>query len=372
MFNGSRLYSVLAATVAVVLSASASASADPVVPAALPDVPSPPSVVVTPGDNGVGVGVGTGGTGVQVGAGPGGVSLGVGSDSTSPTPSSNRAPGTPVQTPTAQPTKRAVTSPSGTNHDGGGSAGESASTGSTAADGHSDGGAGPDQTRSFPTRHPEPVETAAQQAADREPDSKLPPVLEFVDRIPLAFKGALIALGLIALALWGVWVKDRRRLSSNAFIDPLTGVANTAAFTRLLDGELDRAKRYKRPLGLLLLDVSEGEQNDGKLLRLRDTTLRTASEAISERIREADNVARLGQSRFAVMSPEATGAATETLARALELRLEELRIHVKVGVAEREATDQSAADLLARAEAAMPGGRGPRPQARPAQVLRAA
>ena len=106
--------------------------------------------------------------------------------------------------------------------------------------------------------------------------------------------GRLVALGLVALALWVAWASNRRRLASNAFVDPVTGIANAAAFTGMLDRELERATRYKRPLGLLLLDVSERDREDGTLLGLRDTTLREASDAISKSVRKAETIAILG------------------------------------------------------------------------------
>jgi diguanylate cyclase (GGDEF)-like protein len=193
-----------------------------------------------------------------------------------------------------------------------------------------------------------------------------------LDWIPDQIWAGLVALALISLALWAAWGRDRRRLSGNAFVDPVTGIANAAALNRTLDRELDRARRFKRPLGLLVLEIREPEHEDGKLLRARDTTMRQASDAISERIREADTVARLDDDRFAVISPEATAISAATLARALERRLEELRIHARVGIAEREATDTSARDLLARAEPASGTEPAPRSKESKLRVLRAA
>ena len=108
------------------------------------------------------------------------------------------------------------------------------------------------------------------------------------------------------------------------------------------------SKRYKRPLALILLQAEGGEH--AGLLTLRDQTLRDVTAAIRKRIREGDTIARLDHSRFAVISPEATAASAETVARALELRLEGLRVHVATGTAERQATDLGGRDLVARAE----------------------
>jgi diguanylate cyclase (GGDEF)-like protein len=194
--------------------------------------------------------------------------------------------------------------------------------------------------------------------------------MEFVDRVPPLVRAGIALLALIALAIWAAWVRARRRLAQNAFVDPVTGIANAAAFESLLERELERAKRYKRPLALVLLEVGAPEHTG--LLTLRDQTLRDVTAAIRGRIREGDTIARLSSSRFAVISPEATVASAETLARALELRLEELRVHVTAGIAERQPTDLGARDLVARAQAGLTQPAEPGEPVRLRPALRAA
>jgi GGDEF domain-containing protein len=137
----------------------------------------------------------------------------------------------------------------------------------------------------------------------------------------------------------------------------------------LLGGELERAKRYKRPLALVVLEVSEIQR---ARLPLLDQRLRDVTEAIRSHVRDSDTVGRLGASRFAVICPEATAASAETLARGLELCLEEMRLHVAAGTAERQPTDLTADHILARAAAAMeaPGPDSKQPAA--PRVLQAA
>ena len=60
---------------------------------------------------------------------------------------------------------------------------------------------------------------------------------------------------MIALAMWLMWVRGRRRLEHNAYVDADTGVTNVAAFETFLAGEWARSVRYQRPLGLLLLQL---------------------------------------------------------------------------------------------------------------------
>jgi len=331
----------------------------------LPATPSVPNVTVTPnvGDGGAGIGVGVGDTALQIGAGPGGVSLGTRPrGSTTPPRAPDADAGVPVSTPRDR-------------------RGRSRSRGSGsrspvlfAPETHG-AGAAPGARRDSPNNRRTRVPThraapsGANPPAATDTSSSVPPFFELVDRVPTPFKLALVALALIALAVWGAWVRTRRRLERNAFVDPVTGVANAAAFEGLLERELERATRYKRPLALLVLDVSEAK--NGRLLH--DNALRAVTAAIRERVREGDIIiARIGPSRFAIISPEATAASAETLGRALELRLEEMRLHGLVGVVERQPSDISAKHLLTRAEAALSAREVARERPRGRSMLRAA
>jgi diguanylate cyclase (GGDEF)-like protein len=366
MVSRSRSTAVFAAPLAALLIVCASAWGDSPLPVQTPDLPGSPSVGLTPQDNGVGLDLGVGDTNVHVGAGTTGAGVGVGARNSSPSgPRRGAEDSAPVSTPVLIPgrlPRRIAASEDGAGGTIFGPPGSSARSTPAGAD------------RSTARRiRTEPTAFATSDRARSKPEgSRLPYFFDIIEQIPPVVRAGLVALGLITLALWAMWVRGRRRLAANAFVDPVTGIANAAAFTRLVDRELDRARRFKRPLGLLLVDVSEAERADGGLLNMRDTTLRKATEVISERIREAETVARLGENRFGVICSEATAASTHTLARALERRFEEVRIHVKVGVAEREATDEGADDLIVRAAAAMPETEPPRREPNARRALRAA
>jgi GGDEF domain-containing protein len=188
-------------------------------------------------------------------------------------------------------------------------------------------------------------------AADRDGNGGVAPVFDLIERIPAAVRAGLVALALIAIALWVLWVRGRRRLERNAYVDPDIGVANMEAFEQVLEREWQRAMRYRRPLGLLLLDVEQSGAGGIRLLGEREA--RDAVDDINKEIRESDTVARLAQSRFAVICPEAPQGSVETLAHALELRLEERRLRCWAGFAERGDGDGRPTDLVTRVATAL-------------------
>jgi diguanylate cyclase (GGDEF)-like protein len=315
--------------------------------------PSTGGVDLTTGPEGLKVGVDAGDTGgVTVGAGPGGVDLGLRTTPKSSSPSQNsaspaeREPGERVSVP-GGPTDdpRSGSSP-GQSTAGAGRSGSIA----VAAD---EPGAAPaaDRRRAPGAAGSETLDGLRPAAAsDREGKGGVAPVFDLVERIPAVVRAGLVALALIAIALWGLWVRGRRRLDQNAYVDPDTGVANMEAFEQMLAREWQRATRYRRPLGLLLLDV-EQSGTGGILLGERDA--RQAVADISKEVRASDTVARLAQSRFAVICPEAPQGSVETLAHALELRLEERRLRCWAGFAERADGHGRPADLVTRAATAL-------------------
>jgi two-component system cell cycle response regulator len=158
----------------------------------------------------------------------------------------------------------------------------------------------------------------------------------------------LVALALIATAMWMLWIRGRRRLERNAWVDTETGAMNVVAFETLLAQEWTRSVRYQRPLGLLLLELDEAAP-DGVRRPLSGRRATEAREAISERAREADIVAQVSSTRVAVICPESSHGSVETLAHALERSLEMQQVHARVGMGERLETDRGPADLVARA-----------------------
>src|SRR6266850_135750 len=92
--------------------------------------------------------------------------------------------------------------------------------------------------------------------------------------------------------------------------DSLTGAFNRRYFTKHLRKELERARRYRHSLALVMLDVDRyKEVNDSFGHQAGDEVLRTVVAMVSSDLRSGcDWIARLGGEEFAIVLPE-TGVA---------------------------------------------------------------
>ncbi|EDM78323.1 FHA domain/GGDEF domain protein [Plesiocystis pacifica SIR-1] len=84
--------------------------------------------------------------------------------------------------------------------------------------------------------------------------------------------------------------------------DALTGVYNRRAFDEKITDEVARARRYGRPLALLLFDIDHFKRcNDTYGHRAGDHVLREVAQLVQRRARKHDFVARYGGEEFAAL-----------------------------------------------------------------------
>ncbi len=107
--------------------------------------------------------------------------------------------------------------------------------------------------------------------------------------------------------------------------DDLTGLYNRRYFNQRLEREVLRAKRYRRPLSLLMIDIDFFKNyNDINGHLLGDEVLRKVAYLVESNLRKADIVARYGGEEFVVLLPEIdkihADQVAEKLRRTIELR----------------------------------------------------
>jgi diguanylate cyclase (GGDEF)-like protein len=110
-------------------------------------------------------------------------------------------------------------------------------------------------------------------------------------------------------------------LKEEARTDPKTELANMKHWNQLAQAEVERARRFDRPLSVLLADfdlLREINNRHGHLMG--DQMIRRVADAIRTSLREYDVPARFGGDEFAVLMPETT--LPEAMAVAERIRRE--------------------------------------------------
>jgi diguanylate cyclase (GGDEF)-like protein len=151
----------------------------------------------------------------------------------------------------------------------------------------------------------------------------------------------------------------QEQLSRLATHDSLTGLVNARTFAARLTQELERNRRYPRPLALIYLDLDDFKViNDSHGHQTGDAVLRLVAEAMRSSVRQADIVGRLGGDEFAVLMPETDATladqAAQRLAAGLRNRFKGTpTVTASIGVVSCVAPDASTDELLRRADQAM-------------------
>ena len=161
-------------------------------------------------------------------------------------------------------------------------------------------------------------------------------------------------------------ITDRKRaeadLQHQALHDTLTGLPNRSLLKDRLEQALLQARREKKPVALLLLDMDRFKEiNDTLGHHHGDVLLQQVAERLRQTLRGTDTVARLGGDEFAVLLPgdDAVGAEVTVgkLCAALDAPIvvegQVLRIRASIGAALCPEHGGDAQTLLRRADVAM-------------------
>jgi diguanylate cyclase (GGDEF)-like protein len=100
-------------------------------------------------------------------------------------------------------------------------------------------------------------------------------------------------------------VQYQRHLEYQTLIDALTGLFNRRAFEKKIEEEFERAKRYRHPLSLLIVDIDNFKMiNDTYGHHTGDNVLKKIAEALQEKTRRSDFACRYGGEEFVLILPE--------------------------------------------------------------------
>jgi diguanylate cyclase (GGDEF)-like protein/PAS domain S-box-containing protein len=130
---------------------------------------------------------------------------------------------------------------------------------------------------------------------------------------------ATTVAGQLALSLANL--RLRETLRDQSIRDPLTGLFNRRFMQESLDRELQRARRKKRPLTVVFVDLDHFKRfNDAFGHDAGDLVLRTMADLFLRHFRGDDVVCRYGGEEFAIILPESS--AKDAAKRANQLRIE--------------------------------------------------
>jgi diguanylate cyclase (GGDEF)-like protein len=153
-------------------------------------------------------------------------------------------------------------------------------------------------------------------------------------------------------------------LKEEARTDPKTELANMKHWNQVAQAEIERARRFRRPLSVILADfdlLRDVNNRHGHLVG--DQMIRRVADAIRAALREYDLPARFGGDEFAVLMPETTLPEAMIVAERIRRGVESIVLKntdgasppasVSIGVAVFPAHGRTASDLLAAADRAV-------------------
>jgi len=149
---------------------------------------------------------------------------------------------------------------------------------------------------------------------------------------------------------------ELKKLQLNAVTDPLTGLYNRRLFGEAFEKELNRAKRYGQPLGLVMLDLHRFKEVNDKHGHPRgDDVLVAAADTLRKALRTSDSAFRIGGDEFALLLPQTDATQAHALSRRVEAVFAEsilpFQLQVRVSMDHGVATcpqDGDQADQLIR------------------------
>ncbi len=149
----------------------------------------------------------------------------------------------------------------------------------------------------------------------------------------------------------------------STYTDPLTGVYNRAALHSGFQREWKLARRQDLPLSILVLDIDHFKKiNDSYGHAAGDEVLVKIADCLRKTVRSSDMIFRYGGEEFVILLSNTHPKGAELLAERLRLAIRSidcrdiaqgLRITASIGVATLNPVEETAEQLLKRADEAL-------------------
>jgi diguanylate cyclase (GGDEF)-like protein len=140
-----------------------------------------------------------------------------------------------------------------------------------------------------------------------------------------------------------VYLYIKKRLEYESSHDLLTDIYNKRSFERIIEYTVEHARRYNRPLSLILFDIDRFKNiNDMYGHKTGDKVLAKLAALIKNSIRKCDTFFRVGGEEFAIICGETTAEDAFKLAEKLRKIVENNnfddvgRVTISLGIAEMQ------------------------------------
>lgn len=164
----------------------------------------------------------------------------------------------------------------------------------------------------------------------------------------------------IAVAIDRTTLKDRAgEFEQLSVTDPLTGLLNRRYLDERLQEEMNRARRHRAPITLMMIDVDHFKSyNDSFGHAAGDLALKMLAGAMKDTLRADDVAARFGGEEFAILLPRTSPDEAATIAERIRSRIEHThfpyrRVTISLGLAGYSTEFESPKDWIDAADLAL-------------------